>query len=74
MIPNSFQDSEETKRTHECQNMFVYQLLAKGEIFKEAEPGDICVLNGGDPLVTSLPVPRCVRKVSRVTLWSENGL
>ncbi|KAL5743607.1 hypothetical protein ACOSQ2_026723 [Xanthoceras sorbifolium] len=37
--------------------------MAKGEIFRDAKPGDVCILNGDDPLVSSLPVPRGVRKV-----------
>ncbi|KAK2635816.1 hypothetical protein Ddye_030608 [Dipteronia dyeriana] len=37
--------------------------MAKGEIFRDAESGDVCILNGDDPLVTSLPVPYGVRKV-----------
>ncbi|KAK8955751.1 hypothetical protein KSP40_PGU009660 [Platanthera guangdongensis] len=36
---------------------------AKGEILVEAKPGDICVMNGDDPLVMSLYVPPGVRKV-----------
>lgn len=36
---------------------------AKGELLVEAKPGDICVLNGDDPLVMSIPVPPGVRKV-----------
>lgn len=42
--------------------------LAKGEIFKEAKPGDVCVLNADDPLVMSLPVPAGVKKVSEALL------
>ncbi|KAM7277220.1 hypothetical protein ACFE04_019086 [Oxalis oulophora] len=37
--------------------------LAKSEIFRDAKPGDVCVLNGDDPLVSSLPVPHGVMKV-----------
>lgn len=37
--------------------------IAKGEIFQEAEPGDVCVLNADDPLVANLSVPPGVRKV-----------
>lgn len=37
--------------------------MAKGEILRDAMPGDICVLNADDPLVTSLPVPMGVKKV-----------
>ncbi|KAH0681917.1 hypothetical protein KY289_019669 [Solanum tuberosum] len=37
--------------------------VAKGEILREAMPGDVCVLNGDDPLVMSLPVPVGVKKV-----------
>ncbi|KAK4850348.1 hypothetical protein QYF36_005937 [Acer negundo] len=37
--------------------------MAKGEIFWDAKSGDVCILNGDDPLVTSLPVPHGVRKV-----------
>lgn len=40
--------------------------MAKSEILMEAMPGDICVLNGDDPLVRRLPVPNGVRKVSFV--------
>lgn len=36
---------------------------AKGEILREAKPGDVCVLNADDPLVMSLPVPVGVKKV-----------
>ncbi|KAH0678346.1 hypothetical protein KY284_019431 [Solanum tuberosum] len=37
--------------------------VAKGEILREAMPGDVCVLNGDDPLVMSLPVPVGVKKI-----------
>ncbi|KAI3453259.1 hypothetical protein Pfo_009922 [Paulownia fortunei] len=37
--------------------------LAKGEILRDATPGDVCVLNADDPLVTSLHVPAGVKKV-----------
>ncbi|XP_009759604.1 uncharacterized protein [Nicotiana sylvestris] len=37
--------------------------MAKGEILREAMPGDVCVLNGDDPLVMSLPVSAGVKKV-----------
>ncbi|XP_006360840.1 UDP-N-acetylmuramoyl-tripeptide--D-alanyl-D-alanine ligase-like [Solanum tuberosum] len=37
--------------------------VAKGEILREAMPGHVCVLNGDDPLVMSLPVPVGVKKV-----------
>ncbi|KAH0756994.1 hypothetical protein KY290_020487 [Solanum tuberosum] len=37
--------------------------VAKGEILREAMPGDVCVLNGDDPLVLSLPVPVGVKKI-----------
>ncbi|XP_055802141.1 uncharacterized protein LOC129871261 [Solanum dulcamara] len=37
--------------------------MAKGEILREAMPGDVCVLNGDDPLVMSLSVPVGVQKV-----------
>ncbi|KAL2545722.1 UDP-N-acetylmuramoyl-tripeptide--D-alanyl-D-alanine ligase [Forsythia ovata] len=37
--------------------------MAKGEILRDAMPGDICVLNADDPLVMSLPVPMGVKKV-----------
>ncbi|KAK4371269.1 hypothetical protein RND71_010744 [Anisodus tanguticus] len=37
--------------------------VAKGEILREAMIGDVCVLNGDDPLVMSLPVPVGVEKV-----------
>lgn len=37
--------------------------MAKGEILREAMPGNVCVLNGDDPLVMSLPVPVGVKKV-----------
>ncbi|KAH0692311.1 hypothetical protein KY285_019408 [Solanum tuberosum] len=37
--------------------------VAKGEILREAIPGDVCVLNGDDPLVMSLPVPVGVKKI-----------
>ncbi|KAK3220426.1 hypothetical protein Dsin_014396 [Dipteronia sinensis] len=37
--------------------------MAKGEIFRDAKSGDVCILNGDDPLVTSLPLPHGVRKV-----------
>ncbi|KAK6122253.1 hypothetical protein DH2020_044001 [Rehmannia glutinosa] len=36
---------------------------AKGEILRDALPGDVCVLNADDPLVMSLPVPEVVEKV-----------
>ncbi|KAK6146603.1 hypothetical protein DH2020_020472 [Rehmannia glutinosa] len=36
---------------------------AKGEILRDALPGDVCVLNADDPLVMSLPVPEGVEKV-----------
>ncbi|XP_039142942.1 UDP-N-acetylmuramoyl-tripeptide--D-alanyl-D-alanine ligase-like [Dioscorea cayenensis subsp. rotundata] len=36
---------------------------AKGELLTEAQPGDVCVLNGDDPLVMSIPVPYGVKKV-----------
>ncbi|PKU85967.1 Zinc finger CCCH domain-containing protein 18 [Dendrobium catenatum] len=35
---------------------------AKGELLAEAKPGDICVLNGDDPLVLSIPIPPGTRK------------
>lgn len=44
--------------------------MAKGEILVEAKPGDVCVLNGDDPLVMSLPVPYGAKKVSS----ARNGL
>ncbi|KAK1591542.1 hypothetical protein Q3G72_009299 [Acer saccharum] len=28
--------------------------MAKGEIFRDAQSGDVCILNGDDPLVTNL--------------------
>ncbi|KAK2635798.1 hypothetical protein Ddye_030590 [Dipteronia dyeriana] len=37
--------------------------MAKGEIFRDAKSEDVCILNGDDPLVTSLPVPHGVKKV-----------
>ncbi|PSR90960.1 UDP-N-acetylmuramoyl-tripeptide--D-alanyl-D-alanine ligase [Actinidia chinensis var. chinensis] len=37
--------------------------MAKGEILREAKPGDVCVLNADDPLVMSLPVPVGVKRV-----------
>ncbi|OIT32773.1 PREDICTED: uncharacterized protein LOC109206851 [Nicotiana attenuata] len=37
--------------------------MAKGEILREAMPGDVCILSGDDPLVMSLPVPAGVKKV-----------
>ncbi|KAL7162964.1 hypothetical protein ACSBR2_039130 [Camellia fascicularis] len=37
--------------------------VAKGEILREAEPGDVCVLFADDPLVMSLPVPIGVKRV-----------
>lgn len=36
---------------------------AKGEILRDARPGDVCVLNADDPLVMSLPLPAGVKKV-----------
>nr|CAD1844338.1 unnamed protein product [Ananas comosus var. bracteatus] len=36
---------------------------AKGELLKEAQPGDICVLNADDPLIMNVPVPAGVQKV-----------
>ncbi|KAL1568746.1 UDP-N-acetylmuramoyl-tripeptide--D-alanyl-D-alanine ligase-like isoform X1 [Salvia divinorum] len=36
---------------------------AKGEILRDARPGDVCVLNADDPLVMSLPLPMGVKKV-----------
>ncbi|KAH6831378.1 hypothetical protein C2S53_014551 [Perilla frutescens var. hirtella] len=36
---------------------------AKGEILRDARPGDVCVLNADDPLVMSLPLPSGVKKV-----------
>ncbi|XP_072955679.1 uncharacterized protein [Typha angustifolia] len=36
---------------------------AKGELFTEAKPGDICVLNADDPFVMGVPVPLGVKKV-----------
>lgn len=40
--------------------------MAKGEILREAMPGNVCVLNGDDPLVMSLPVPVGVKKVTTI--------
>lgn len=40
--------------------------MAKGEILRDAMPGDICVLNADNPLVTSLPVPMGVNKVGEI--------
>lgn len=37
--------------------------MAKGEILREAKPGDVCVLNADDPLVMSLPIPAGVQRV-----------
>lgn len=37
---------------------------AKGEILRDAMPGDVCVLNADDPLVMTLPLPTGVKKVS----------
>lgn len=37
--------------------------VAKGEMFQEAKPGDICVANADDPFVKSIPVPQGVRRV-----------
>ncbi|CAM6092906.1 unnamed protein product [Calypogeia fissa] len=45
---------------------------AKGEILKEARPGDICVLNADDPLVMSLAIPRGVRVV-HILFGSHQG-
>lgn len=42
--------------------------MAKGEILRDAMPGDVCVLNADDPLVMSLPVPAGVKKVSEAWL------
>lgn len=36
---------------------------AKGEIFRNARPGDVCVVNADDPLAMALPLPACVRVV-----------
>lgn len=36
---------------------------AKGEIFRNARPGDVCVVNGDDPLVMAVPIPAGVRVV-----------
>ncbi|KAL5721289.1 hypothetical protein ACHQM5_004949 [Ranunculus cassubicifolius] len=36
---------------------------AKGEMLSEMKPGDVCVLNGDDPLVMKMPVPHGVKKV-----------
>ncbi|KAL5982999.1 hypothetical protein ACLOJK_017079 [Asimina triloba] len=36
---------------------------AKGELFVDARPGDLCVLNADDPLLVSIPVPPGVKKV-----------
>ncbi|XWS54367.1 hypothetical protein CRYUN_Cryun10bG0084100 [Craigia yunnanensis] len=44
--------------------------MAKGEILQEAKPGDICVVNADDPLVTSLPVHRGVRSGGVCDFWS----
>ncbi|KAK4841556.1 hypothetical protein QYF36_006439 [Acer negundo] len=41
--------------------------MAKGENFWDAKSGDVCILNGDDPLVTSLPVPHGVRTVAENT-------
>lgn len=38
---------------------------AKGEIFENAQPGDLCVVNADDPLVMSVTVPAGVKLVSR---------
>ncbi|KAL5721303.1 hypothetical protein ACHQM5_004962 [Ranunculus cassubicifolius] len=35
----------------------------KGEMLSEMKPGDVCVLNGDDPLVMKTPVPYGVKKV-----------
>ncbi|PPD83387.1 hypothetical protein GOBAR_DD19676 [Gossypium barbadense] len=37
--------------------------MAKGEMFQEAKPGDICVANADDPFVNSIPVPQGARRV-----------
>ncbi|KAK5776436.1 uncharacterized protein LOC108476520 [Gossypium arboreum] len=37
--------------------------MAKGEMFQEAKPGDICVANADDPFVKSIPVPQGARRV-----------
>lgn len=37
--------------------------MAKGETLKDAMSGDVCVLNGDDPLVMSMLVPVGVEKV-----------
>ncbi|KAK3222520.1 hypothetical protein Dsin_009545 [Dipteronia sinensis] len=47
----------------ECLTSLEEVAMAKGEIFRDAKSGDVCILNGDDPLVTSLPVPHGVRKV-----------
>ncbi|KAL5721290.1 hypothetical protein ACHQM5_004950 [Ranunculus cassubicifolius] len=36
---------------------------AKGEMLSEMKPGDVCVLNGDDPLVMKMHVPHGVKKV-----------
>lgn len=36
---------------------------AKGEIFRNARPGDLCVVNGDDPLAMAVPLPAGVRVV-----------
>ncbi|PHU17380.1 hypothetical protein BC332_13075 [Capsicum chinense] len=38
--------------------------MAKGETLKDAMSGDVCVLNGDDPLVMSILVPVGVEKVT----------
>ena len=37
--------------------------MAKGEMFKNARPGDICVVNADDPLAMAISVPAGVRVV-----------
>jgi hypothetical protein len=42
---------------------------AKGEIFQNAHPGDVCVVNADDPLAMALPLPAGVRVVG-VSVYS----
>lgn len=48
--------------------------LAKAEIFREARPRDVCVLNADDPLVTNLHMPPGVRKVVVLVDCLVNGV
>ena len=41
---------------------------AKGEIFRNARPGDLCIVNADDPLAMALPLPAGVRVVGYLPL------